>query len=84
MTALPLTETLLDRVDDEWTHLEGRLQERFSHLDPRMVGAVVRAAHQEFAGARIRAYVHILVEREATERLLAQHRADVPAPRLAL
>ncbi|KRF39463.1 three-helix bundle dimerization domain-containing protein [Terrabacter sp. Soil810] len=48
--------------------VQERLQARFPELDPGVVEASVRLAHAELNGP-VRAFVPVLVERAARERL---------------
>ena len=48
--------------------VQERLQARFPELDPGVVEAAVRLAHAELNGP-VRAFVPVLVERAARERL---------------
>lgn len=48
--------------------VQERLSDRFPELDPHVVEAAVRVAHSELTGP-VRAYVPVLVEHLARERL---------------
>lgn len=49
--------------------LEADLQTRYQHLPPDLVAEQVRAGLAEFADARIRSYVPVLLGRRAADRL---------------
>ncbi len=46
-----------------------RLQEKFPHVRPESVDAVVATVHQQYDGRPIRDFVPVLVERDAAARL---------------
>ena len=54
-----------------------RMHRRFPQCSPGVIDRALAAAHQEFDGRPIRHFVPILVERSATEALLA---AGLTAP----
>ena len=71
MTAVPVPRPVLpsDVVSDGWSDLEASMRRRFSDLDIWSIRAAVESARAEYANARVRAYVHILSERDVTDRL---------------
>ena len=46
-----------------------RLHQRFPHVALTRVQDVVATAHHQFDGARVRTFVPVLVEHDATEQL---------------
>lgn len=52
--------------------LVGRLVERFPDLDAQVIEQAVHRAHGELAGAPIREYVPVLVEREVVDAFRAR------------
>jgi hypothetical protein len=46
-----------------------RLESRFPSTDPSVVRLAVDVSYQTLRGARIREYIPVLVEREATDKL---------------
>ena len=69
-----MTSAAASQVGD-WSHLEARLSSRFSRLHPDDVRRCVRDSMAQFADARIRTYLAVLVERAATDRLRVLERA---------
>jgi hypothetical protein len=59
------------KVDEQGQlrRLEADLQSRYHDLPPELVSEQVRAGLAEFADARIRSYVPVLLGRRAAERL---------------
>ena len=51
--------------------IQERLTARFDRVDPRVVEQTVRQCATAFAGARIRTFVPVFVERQSVERLVA-------------
>ena len=56
-----------------------RMCQRFTQCSPEVIERALATAHQEFDGRPIRHFVPILVERSATEALLAAG-LTAPAP----
>jgi hypothetical protein len=50
-------------------HLVNRLQERFPAVPEQKIRATVEAAHTQFDQARIRSFIPVLVEHDATDAL---------------
>jgi hypothetical protein len=59
--------------------LVDRLQQRFPHVPPPAIRDIVDRACRGFAGARIRDFVPVLVEREALDELRSQGRSATPS-----
>jgi len=69
MTTLPLSRIAPDVPRDVWSDLEASMRRRFADLDIWSIRAAVDAVRTEYADARVRAYIHILAERDAVDRL---------------
>ena len=60
----------------DWSQLEPRMSSRFSRLHPDDVRRCVRRdSMAQLADARIRTYLAVLIERDATDRLRVLERA---------
>ncbi len=57
--------------------LEARLVSRFSQLDREEVRRCLCDSAAQFAGARVRTYLAVLIERAATDRLRTVEQASV-------
>jgi CRISPR/Cas system-associated protein Cas10 (large subunit of type III CRISPR-Cas system) len=56
-------------IDEIYTQVTSRLQEKFPELDPHLIESAVRAELDEFAGRPVRDYIEVLTERSAKKRL---------------
>ena len=50
-------------------HLVDRLQDRFPSIPQQRIRDTVADAHRQFDGARIRSFIPVLVEHDATMKL---------------
>jgi hypothetical protein len=69
MTAMPAPRRAPEPTSDAWSDLETSMRRRFSDVDIWSIRAAVDAVRAEYANARVRAYIPILAERDAVDRL---------------
>lgn len=72
-----------DRTDEAQrirSHVSTRLAERFPDAQPDAIHEAVHRAWTALSGARLRDYLEILVERDATALLRARPLAGQPLP----
>jgi hypothetical protein len=69
VTAVPFPRIPPEAGSDIWSDLEDSMGRRFNHIDRDSIRSAIAGVRAEYANVRVRAYVHILAERDVIDRL---------------